>query len=145
MSDKVQSRRRFVVLSSSSIALAMLWSHRSWGSPSRLLHPARRNHPEPRRGITAAAVLRGSQLLVNAEAAPVFDMVRQMPQIVDGIRCHCGCSELVTFYSLLSCFEGDGMAQVCETCQGAARIAYSCFLQEMTLEDIRAAVDAVLD
>ena len=53
------------------------------------------DHPTPRPGITAAKVLTRKQLGdEHADAAPVFDMVRQIPHIVDGIRCRCGCAEL---------------------------------------------------
>ena len=46
-----------------------------------------------------------------------FAAVRKFPAMVDGIRCRCECAELPSFYSLLSCFGGEGMAQHCETCQ----------------------------
>ncbi len=102
-------------------------------------------HPTPRPGITAAKVLRAEQLTENPDAAPAFDMVRQMPQIVDGIRCHCGCADIPDFRSLLSCYEGDGMAQHCQICQGQARIAYALFKDGKSLDDIRAAIDAKYD
>lgn len=101
------------------------------------------DHPAPRPGITAAKVLTRKQLGdEHAEAAPVFDMVRQIPHIVDGIRCRCGCAELEGNYSLLSCYEGQGMAGHCEVCQGEARLAYRLHKQGKSLNDIRAAIDA---
>ena len=101
------------------------------------------DHPTPRPGVTAAKVLPRKQLTgEHAEAAPVFDMVRQIPQIVDGIRCQCGCAELEGNYSLLSCFEGQGMAGHCQVCQGEARLAYRLHKQGKSLNEIRAAIDA---
>jgi len=101
------------------------------------------DHPTPRPGITAAKVLTRKQLTgEHAEAAPVFDMVRQMPHIVDGIRCQCGCAELEGNYSLLSCFEGQGMAGHCQVCQGEGRLAYRLYKQGKSLNEIRAAIDA---
>lgn len=98
-------------------------------------------HPAPRPGIDGSHVLRKEQL-ANANAAPVFDMVRQIPQVVDGIRCHCGCADAPGFRSLLSCFEKDGMAQDCEICQGQAKLAFELHGNGKSLDDIRAAIDA---
>jgi hypothetical protein len=100
------------------------------------------DHPTPRPGITAAKVLTKEQLGDHADAAPVFDMVREIPQIVDGIRCQCGCSALEGKYSLLSCYEGDGMAGHCQICQGEARLAHRLNKQGKSLDEIRAAIDA---
>jgi hypothetical protein len=100
------------------------------------------DHPTPRPGITAAKVLTKDQLGDHKDAAPVFDLVREIPQIVDGIRCQCGCSALEGKYSLLSCYEADGMAAHCQVCQGEARLAYRLNKQGKTLDEIRAAIDA---
>lgn len=99
-------------------------------------------HPEPRPGITAAKVLTRDQLSDHKDAIPVFDMVREIPQVVDGIRCQCGCSALDGKYSLLSCYEADGMAGHCEVCQNEGRLAYRLHKQGKTLREIRAAIDA---
>jgi hypothetical protein len=97
-------------------------------------------HPDPRPGIDASKVLR-PEALSRPDAAPAFDMVRQIPQVVDGIRCHCGCAELEGNYSLLSCFEGSGMAQACHICQGEARLAFRLHERGRTLSEIRDAID----
>lgn len=97
-------------------------------------------HPTPRRGVTAARVLTRAKLH-DKEVASVFDMVRRMPQIADGIRCTCGCADLEGFRSLLSCFEAGGMAQHCDVCQGTAKLAYRLFRQGRSLAQIRTAVD----
>ena len=99
------------------------------------------DHPTPRPGITSAKVLTRDQLGEHKDAAPVFDMVREIPEVVDGIRCQCGCSALEGKYSLLSCYEADGMAQHCHICQGEARLAYAMHEQGKTLDEIRAAID----
>ena len=115
------------------------------------LHHARRcahgmtqhsDHPTPRPGITAAKVLTKDQLGEHQDAAPVFDMVREIPHVVDGIRCQCGCSALDDKYSLLSCFEADGMAGHCQICQGEGRLAYRLHKKGKTLDEIRSAIDA---
>ena len=101
------------------------------------------DHPTPRPGITSAKVLTKDQLgAEHADAAPVFDMVREIPGVVDGIRCQCGCSALEGKYSLLSCYEAEGMAGHCQICQGEGRLAYRLHKQGKSLDEIRAAIDA---
>ena len=68
--------------------------------------------------------------------------MREIPQIVDGIRCQCGCADLPGFYSLLSCYESEGMARWCEICQGEGRLAARLYKTGKTLDEIRAAIDA---
>ena len=98
-------------------------------------------HPEPRAGITAAKIPASADL-THKGAARTFDEVRQIPQIVDGIRCHCGCAENPDFYSLLSCYEGpDAMAQHCVICQGQGRLAFRLSGEGKSLDEIRAAID----
>ena len=104
--------------------------------------PRSSDPPEPRPGITAARVLTRDQLGEHKDAAPVFDMVREIPQVVDGIRCQCGCASMESKYSLLSCFEAEGMAGHCEVCQNEGRLAYRLHKRGKTLKEIRAAIDA---
>ena len=98
-------------------------------------------HPTPRPGITAAKVLPDARL-TEKSAAPVYAMVREIPEVVDGIRCNCGCAELEGFYSLLSCYEQGGMAQHCTICQGQAKLAYRMHKEDFSLNAIRRAIDA---
>lgn len=80
--------------------------------------------------------------LTHPGAGRAFDQVRQIPGIVDGIRCHCGCAENPDHYSLLSCFEGkDAMAQHCAICQAQGRMAFRLSREGRTLDEIRAAID----
>lgn len=100
-------------------------------------------HPTPRRGITADKVATRAQLAGTPEAIDAFDLVREIPQVVDGIRCHCGCSEAEGFYSLLSCYEGEhAMAMHCAICQGQGRLVHRLHTSGRTLDQIRAAIDA---
>jgi hypothetical protein len=119
-------------------ALALL------GGPRLLVARGRRGglHPTPRPGITAANVLPVEQLADHPDAVPVFDLVREIPEIVDGIRCQCGCADLPGFYSLLSCYESEGMARHCVVCQGEARLAYRLHKAGESLDSIRSAIDA---
>lgn len=99
-------------------------------------------HPTPRPGITGAKVLTASQLHDKPQLVALFDAVRHIPGVVDGIRCNCGCATLPGFYSLLSCFEADGMARDCAICQGQARMAVRLNAEGKSLDDIRTAIDA---
>ena len=99
------------------------------------------DHPTPRPGIDASKVLTADQLH-TPEAGPIFDLVREVPQVADGIRCNCGCAELPGYYSLLSCYEAPGMAQHCEVCQGQAKLVHRLHRQGWSLTGIRVAVDA---
>ncbi len=106
------------------------------------LGPRRAPHPTPRPGIDGSKVLSVEKLTDTPDAIPAFEAARKVPQILDGIRCHCGCADLKGFYSLLSCYEGDGMARMCVICQGQARLAARLFGAGRSLDEIRAAIDA---
>ena len=99
-------------------------------------------HPAPRPGITAEKVRTAEQLADRPKLIPLFDQVREIPQIVDGIRCQCGCADREGFYSLLSCYEADAMARHCPVCQGEARLAHRLHKDGKTLDEIREAIDA---
>jgi len=101
----------------------------------------RDHHPEPRTGIDASRVLPAPRLSEHPDAIPVFDMVREIPQVIDGIRCQCGCGDLPDKYSLLSCFEADGMAQDCTACKEQARLAHRLHRAGRSLADIRLAIE----
>jgi hypothetical protein len=98
-------------------------------------------HPEPRPGITAARVLKAEQV-EDPKIRGIFEKVREIPQVVDGIRCNCGCADLEGFYSLLSCYEDQGMAQHCLICQGQATLAHELHAKGWSLNGIRTAIDA---
>ena len=84
-----------------------------------------------------------AQLTDKPRLVELFDGVREIPEIVDGIRCNCGCSHNDGFYSLLTCYEGKAaMARDCAICQGQGRLAVRLRKAGKSLEEIRAAVDA---
>jgi hypothetical protein len=143
--DVATSRRDFfrrltgTMIGLAGVALTPMPAWAASSGPARKL--AKGPHPTPRPGIDASKVLTADALKENPKAAPVFDMVRKIPEIADGIRCQCGCAELPEFYSLLSCYETDGMAQHCVICQGEGRLAFTMHQQGKTLDEIRAAID----
>ena len=127
------SRRQFVA---SAVALLVL---PRGARAMRFAGP----HPTPRPGITAARVLTSDKLGGDADLIAVFDGVRAIPQVIDGIRCQCGCATVDGFYSLLSCYEGDGaMAKICHICQGEGKLAIRLHKEGKSLDEIRTAIDA---
>jgi hypothetical protein len=137
MSRGEQSRRAFLkALPLGALGLLGLAPRRLAG-----LGLFQAEHPEPREGIDASKVLTADKL-TNPAAAPVYDLIREIPEVADGIRCHCGCALLPGYYSLLTCFEEGGMAQFCQICQGQARLAHRRHGEGQTLDQIRNAVDA---
>ncbi|MEO8333927.1 MAG: twin-arginine translocation signal domain-containing protein [bacterium] len=102
-------------------------------------------HPTPRPGITGDKVLTKAQLESKPKLVPLFDSVREIPEVIDGIHCNCGCTNPPEFYSLLSCYEGKGMARECMICQGQGRLAVRLHKEGKTLDEIRAAIDAKFD
>ena len=134
------TRRRFIALTTALLPGALLgWSfgprHRSLAKPGP--------HPEPRPGITAAKVPTPEQLQEASRLIPLFDRVREIPQIMDGIGCQCCWDEAPYMYSLLSGYEGsDAMAKVCESCQAQGRLVTELHKQGKSLNEIRAAIDA---
>src|SRR3982750_773669 len=127
------SRRQFVA---SAVALLVL---PRGARAMRFAGP----HPTPRPGITAARVLTSDKLGGDADLIAVFDGVRAIPQVIDGTRCQCGWATVDGFYSLLSCYEGDGaMAKICHICQGEGKLAIRLHKEGKSLDEIRTAIDA---
>jgi hypothetical protein len=82
-------------------------------------------HPEPREGITGDGILSRETLSAFPESTfEIYDMVREISNVADGIGCACGCAALAGYQALLTCDHDDGMATECHICQGEARLAY---------------------
>ena len=139
MSIPAPSRRRFLLLAAAGLAGSVGRVGVAWGLP--LTWPGPGEHPTPRPGIDASRVLPDAGLSDYSGAIPAFQAVREIPQVIDGIRCQCGCATLPGFYSLLSCYEGEAMARICDICQGEARLALRLHRAGKTLDEIRHAID----
>lgn len=100
-------------------------------------------HPEPREGIDGSAVLTAEDLKgFPAETIELYDRIREIAHIADGIGCGCGCAAMPNYRSLLTCFHAGGMAMGCPICQGEARLAYRRYGEGQSLDQIRRAIDA---
>ncbi len=115
-----------------------------WSASYARGHHSRRgvDHPEPRPNVDASNVLSEVQLEGFDHVIDLYNDIREIPHIADGIRCMCGCAELPGFRSLLTCFEGNGMAMSCEICQTEGRMVVRYHKEGRTLDQIRAAVTA---
>jgi hypothetical protein len=133
------SRRAFVAGVTSLCVLPILPRRALEQCGAGVAHP-RGPHPTPRPGIDASRLPAASALGDDASVREAFDVVRRIPHIADGIRCHCGCADRL--YSLLSCYEGEhAMARHCVVCQGQGKLAYRLHKSGKTLDEIRAAID----
>lgn len=101
-------------------------------------------HPDPRPGVDASRLPSAESVRAgHPRAADAFEEARTIPEILDGIRCQCGCADGGELRSLLSCYEGEeAMALECEICEGQARLAYRLHRKGRSLDQIRAAIDA---
>ena len=134
MSDTL-NRRHFLGACSAAFAALLAPSSRAWARP-------RLSHPSPRPGITAAKVLTRAELEDRPKLVSLFDSIRRIPEVADGIRCNCDCTSPPELYSLLSCYEEQGMARDCIVCQGQGRLVVRLHAEGKTLDQIRAALDA---
>lgn len=107
-----------------------------------MVMPGDGKHPDPRPDVDASHVLTADQLADARDLIPLYDGIRAIPHIADGIRCSCGCADLEGFRSLLTCFEENGMATLCHICQTEGRMAVRLHGQGRTLDQIRRAIDA---
>ncbi len=139
MKSKKQSRRSFVA-AFSTVAVSVAF--RPIGHCGEAKPGTRSDHPTPRPGVDASHVLSEEVLANYPDAKSAYEGIRQIPQIADGIRCHCGCKDIPGYYSLLTCYEEGMMATMCEICQGQGRLAFRLHNSGRTLDQIRAAIDA---
>ena len=99
-------------------------------------------HPDPRPDVDASEVLTVEQLQSAPHAIDIYDGIRAIPHIADGIRCKCGCADMPGYRSLLTCFESGGMAMWCAICQTEGRVVARLHKAGRTLDQIREAIDA---
>ncbi len=138
------SRRAFIATGLGTVATLLASSAAARVRTPECAHGAAHGgkHPDPRPGITGENVATAEQLADDAKLIPLFDSIRSIPEIADGIRCHCGCADKPSYRSLLSCYEGkNAMARECHTCQAQGRLAARLSKAGKSLDEIRAAID----
>lgn len=137
MHEMMHNRRGFLAALAGTVTPLAIGSLP--GRAATLARAVATGHPAPRPGIDASRVLSADE--VDPELADLYDRIREIPQVVDGIRCYCGCAEVEGLYSLLSCYEASGMAQECHICQGEGRLVYRLHGEGRSLDEIRATID----
>lgn len=98
-------------------------------------------HPDPRPGVTAERVLPPAMIENTPGALAAYEAARRVPQILDGLYCHCNCSKFEGHRSLLTCFESNHGAR-CDICMGEAMLAEKLAAENNSLQQIRSAIDA---
>lgn len=98
-------------------------------------------HPTPRPGITAERVLPRAMVPSNPGTLEAYEAARRVPQVLDGLYCHCNCSKSIGHRSLLTCFESNH-ASGCDICMGEAMMAAEMTSGGKSLAQIRKAIDA---
>lgn len=104
----------------------------------------RLSHPEPRPEVDGSVVVAEAQLRsegVPEETIEIYNGIREIPHVADGLACYCGCM-LLGNRSLLTCYGEKGMARGCNICQGEARLAIRRHAEGQDLDQIRRAIDA---
>src|SRR5262245_20040840 len=119
------------------VIVALTAAMKRWRRGNALLPGT--EHPDPRPGITAEHVLPADHFK-DADVRKTYDMAREIPQVLDGLYCHCDCTKPMHHRSLLSCFESEQPAG-CGTCQREMKLAYKLHSEGKTLDEIRKAVD----
>jgi hypothetical protein len=97
-------------------------------------------HPEPRAGVHAGDVVAAERYASFPRVAAAYEKAAAIPAVLDGLYCHCDCSDHSGHYSLLDCFRDDHAAY-CDVCMAEAELAYTMTGQGKSLDEIRAAID----
>jgi hypothetical protein len=98
-------------------------------------------HPDPRPGITAERVLPPAMVPMGPGTLEAYEAARRVPQVLDGVYCHCNCSKFYGHRSLLTCFESDHGSR-CDICMQEAMLAEQLTGSGQSLAQIRKAIDA---
>jgi hypothetical protein len=98
-------------------------------------------HPDPRPGITAEGVMPSGMVPPTPGALEAYEAARRVPQVLDGLYCHCDCSKYFGHRSLLTCYESEHGAR-CDICMGEAMLAARLAAEGNSLAKIRSAIDA---
>jgi hypothetical protein len=127
----VSSRRLPWIVAAVAAALlaSVLWTGR-----------ARAGHPNPRSGVTAEKVLPPDAVPRTPGSAEAYAAARAVPALLDGVYCHCDCSQHAGHRSLLTCFESEHGAY-CDICIGEALQVRELGERSVALAEIRQAID----
>ncbi len=127
------TRRNFLALMAGGLGISLI--------PNEVF--ADSIHPEPREDIDASLMISDEDIAhMGEEVQGIYNMVREIPHVADGIGCYCGCHTREGYRSLLTCYYPKGRAMGCPICQGEAKLVYRRTKEGQTLDQIRRAIDA---
>lgn len=98
-------------------------------------------HPAPRANASAEMVASPARYSKYPRIADTYRKAREIPEILDGLYCHCDCARHAGHRSLLECFAGDHAAG-CDVCLSEAETAYLLNWRGRPLDAIRTQLDA---
>jgi hypothetical protein len=147
-SREFTSRRSFLRHAAGLLALAIVARPRIAGATH--LRPVVRvirdelEHPDPRPGITAAAIPSNDALgTTKQRVLDAYDAARAHPEIFDGLACACGCTgKDAPHRSFLTCYETK-QATGCGGCMEEGDLVVRLIKEGKNLTEIRKAVDAL--
>lgn len=99
-------------------------------------------HPDPRPTVGADHLMDPAAFAGYDRVRETYRMAAEIPQVLDGLYCYCDCSKHSDHYSLLDCFASDHGAG-CDICLTEAQLAYRMTKEGKSLDEIRAAIDAL--
>jgi hypothetical protein len=99
------------------------------------------HHPTPREGVHAGHVVDAARYAGHSRVEAAYRKAAEIPQVLDGLYCHCDCSQHSGHYSLLDCFRDDHAAR-CDVCMSEAELAHRMTQEGKSLDEIRTAIDA---
>jgi hypothetical protein len=97
-------------------------------------------HPDPRPNIGGDHVMDHAAFSGYPRVQETYRMAAEIPQVLDGLYCHCDCSKHSGHYSLLDCFASEHGAG-CDICLTEAQLAYRMTKEGRSLDEIRSAID----
>ena len=97
-------------------------------------------HPTPRAAVDQPDVISAARYADFPRVVRAYELAAAVPMILDGLYCHCHCSEHSDHYSLLDCFASDHAAR-CDVCMSEAVIGHDMSRDGASLDEIRAQID----
>lgn len=82
----------------------------------------------------------------DAESRPAYEAAKKYPEIVDQIRCYCGCEQSPNLHhkSLLTCFTSLH-ATGCEICRGEAELAGKMKAEGSADDEVKKVVESLYE
>jgi len=97
-------------------------------------------HPHSRPDAATRSVYSAAHFAREPRVREVYREAADVPVVLDGLYCHCRCSQHSGHYSLRDCFATDHAAY-CDICLSEAAMAFQMTKTGKSLRAIRHAID----